>query len=46
MYSYKHTYLYMHTYLHTCIYTNETCSIANLQDLIPTLAAIIIVNTN
>ena len=29
---------------HTC--TNETHSVANLQDLIPTLAAIIIDNTN
>ena len=30
--------------IHTC--TNETHSVANLQDLIPTLAAIIIGNTN
>ena len=32
------------SYIHTC--TNETDSVANLQDLIPTLAAIIIGNTN
>ena len=32
------------SYIHTC--TNETHSVANLQDLIPTLAAIIIGNTN
>ena len=31
------------TYMHAC--TNETYSLANLQDLIPTLASIIIGNT-
>ena len=31
------------SYIHAC--TNETHSIANLQDLIPTLTAIIIGNT-
>ena len=32
------------SYIHTC--TNETHLLANLQDLIPTLAGIIIGNTN
>ena len=32
------------SYIYAC--TNETHSLANLKDLIPTLAAIIIVNTN
>ena len=32
------------SYIHTC--TNETYSLANVQDLIPSLAAIIIGSTN
>ena len=32
--------------LHPCMHTNETQSLANLQDIIPTLAAITINNTN
>ena len=32
------------SYIH--VYTNETHSLANLQDLIPTFAGIIIGNTN
>ena len=40
----KHNSSCLASYIHAC--TNETHSIANLQDLIPTLAAIIIDNTN
>ena len=39
----KHNSNWLTSYIHTC--TNETHSVANLQDLIPTLAAIIIGNT-
>ena len=38
------TQLKLGSYIHGC--TNETHSVANIQDLIPTLAAIIIGNTN
>ena len=40
----KHNSNWLASCIHTC--TNETHSVANLQDLIPTLAAIIIGNTN
>ena len=40
----KHNSSWLASHIHAC--TNETHSIANLQDLIPTLAAIIIGNTN
>ena len=39
----KHNSNWLASYIHTC--TNETYSVAYLQDLIPTLAAIIIGNT-
>ena len=39
----KHNSNWSASYIHTC--TNETHSVAYLQDLIPTLAAIIIGNT-
>ena len=39
----KHNSNWLASCIHTC--TNETHSVANLQDLIPTLAAIIIGNT-
>ena len=40
----KHNSNWLASCIHTC--TNETHSVANLQDLIPTLAAIIVGNTN
>ena len=42
--SYKQNSSCLASYIHAC--TNETHSIANLQDSIPTLAAMIIDNTN
>ena len=42
--SYKQNSSWVASYIHAC--TNETHSIANLQDLIPTLVAILIGNTN
>ena len=38
--SYKHNSSWIASYIHAC--TNETCSIANIQDLIPTLLAIVV----
>ena len=40
----KHNSNWLASLIHT--WTNETHSVVNLQDLIPTLAAIIISNTN
>ena len=42
--SYKHNYSWVASYIHAC--TNETPCIANLQDLIPTLALVVCVAYN
>ena len=42
--SYKHDSSWVASYIHAC--TNETHSIANLQDLIPTLALVVCVSYN
>ena len=44
VFSCKHNSSCVHSYIHAC--TNKTHSIANLQDLIPTLTAIIIDSAN
>ena len=44
LYLFMQTQLQLGSYIHTC--TNEIHSLVNLQELIPTLARIIISNTN